>query len=230
MTRKSSFLDTAGAIAGIIFAVLLLFGLASVDPLREATDEELVQWWSESGNQRDTLISLFFMLASIPFFLFFLTSLRARLAAAERHGESLTNFVFAAGICFAAVVLVGDSARGVVAYSVKLGDEPLPGPDTLRYLTSLSTVMFGTVAMPLAAIMVGGASAIIVRTKVLGAWLGWAGLGVAAATIIAVVLLIGPFASPLLQLWVVAASIQLWRTREGGESRAPELVPSRAGA
>jgi hypothetical protein len=47
----------------------------------------------------------------------------------------------------------------------------------------------------------------------MGAWLGWAGLATAAVIVIFVVLLIGPWASPFLQLWTVAASFELWRTR-----------------
>ncbi len=218
--------DTAGALAGLAFAVLLLFGFATVDPLREATDQELNQWWSNSANQSDSVLSFLFILASVPCFLLFLSSLRARLATAEGGSAALSGFVFATGICFAAALLIGDSARGVIAYSVKFGNEPVPGPDTLRYLTSLSTVMVGVVAMPAAAISVGAASWLIVRTRALPRWLGFAGVIVVVGTAAAVATNVGAFASPLLQLWVVAAGFALWRTRNAVPAEARQVAPS----
>ena len=233
MNRQKYLSDTVGALAGLAFAVLLLFGFASVDPLREATDQELFDWWSSSSNVDDTVLSYFFILASVPCFLLFLASLRGRLSAAEGGQAALSGFIFATGICFAAALLIGDSARGVVAYSVKFGDEPLPGPDTLRYLTSLSTAMVGLVAMPAAAIAIGAASWLIVRTRALPVWLAVAGLIVVVGTTVAVAANAGPFASPLIQLWVVATGFELWRTRNvhaGAPDRASVTVSSPAGA
>jgi hypothetical protein len=233
MNRQNYLADTVGALAGLAFAVLLLLGFASVDPLREATDQELVEWWTTSSNLDATVFSFYFILASVPFFLLFLASLRGRLASAEGGSAPLTGFVFAAGICYAAAMLIGDSARGVVAHSVKFGDEPLPGPDTLRYLTSLTTVMVGMVAMPAAAITVGAASYLIGRTRTLPVWLATAGAVVVLGTAVAVAMNAGSFASPLIQLWVVAAGFELWRTRNAhgaADDRRPVSVGSPATA
>ena len=75
---------------------------------------------------------------------------------------------------------------------------------------------------PAFALMIEVASWIAIRTGALAAWLGWLGLVVATLSMILVVLLEGPIASPLLQIWVVAASIELFRTR----NRLPEGVPA----
>jgi len=206
--------DTVGAIAGVAFSVLLLAAFWSLDPLREAGDAELLAWWTNSANLRDSVLSMYFMLACVPCFLLFLVTLRGRLEAAEGEGASLSGFVFAAGLCFAAAVLVGGVARGVIAQSVKFGNEPLPGPDTWRYVTAFSMAIFGLVAMPAAALTVGAASWLIIRTRVMSVGLGWAGLGVAAAVAVATAFLVGPLVAPLIMLWVVAASFELWRTRE----------------
>jgi hypothetical protein len=228
MNRSHYLADTVGAVAGLAFAVLLLFGFASVDPLREATDQELVDWWTDSGNLDATAFSFFFILASVPFFLVFLASLRGRLASAEGGAAPLSAFVFATGLCFAIALLIGDSARGVVAYSVKFGEEPLPGPDTLRYLTSLSTAMVGLVAMPAAALAIAAASWLIARTRALPIWLAAAGAIATAGTAVAVALGAGAFASPLIQLWVVAAGFELWRTRDSARSSQRQPSPSPA--
>ncbi|MEX1103359.1 MAG: hypothetical protein WED87_03865, partial [Dehalococcoidia bacterium] len=67
--NRSQLSDTVGALAGLAFAVLLLFGFASVNPLREATDQELTAWWTTSSNLDDTVFSYFFILACVPCFL-----------------------------------------------------------------------------------------------------------------------------------------------------------------
>lgn len=230
MSRGKYLSDTIGAIAGVAFSVLLLAAFWSVDPLREASDSELLAWWANSANLRDTALSTYFMLACVPCFLLFLVTLRGRLQTAEGEGAALSGFVFAVGLCFAAAVLVGGAARGVIAQSVKFGDEPLPDPDTLRYMTALSTAIFALVAMPAVAITVGAASWLIIRSRVLSVWLGWAGLAVAAGVAVATAFLVGPFAAPLIMLWVVAASFELWRTREvGAVERQPDTLMTRTG-
>jgi hypothetical protein len=228
VNRNSLLPETLTALAGVAFALLLLFALASVDPLVEATDQELIDWWTDTGNQRATAISTYFFIGAAGCFLVFLAGLRARLAVAEGGAAALTGLAFAAGVCFTAVILVGDIGRGAIAHSVRFGDEPLPGPDTLRALTTFSQLMFGLVAMPLSAVIIAAASVVILRTRTMGAWLGWAGLATATVIAVFVVLLIGPWASPFLQLWTVAASFELWRTRHrvaGGLTEGAAPLP-----
>jgi hypothetical protein len=213
MNRTGYLPETLTALAGIAFAVLLLLAFSSVDPLLKATDEELIEWWSDTGNQRDGAFSMYFLLAAVPCFLVFLAGLRGRLAAAEGGAAPLASLVFAFGLCFGAVLVVGDIGRGAIAQSVRYGGEPLPGPDTLRTLTSFSALVIGLAAMPLVALTMATASMLILRTKALAAWLGWAGLTGAAVIMVFVGFLAGPWASPLLQLWIVATSFELWRTR-----------------
>lgn len=221
MNHTKCLSDTVGAIAGLAFSVLLLAAFWSLDPLRDASDAELVAWWTNSANLRDNVLSMYFMLACVPCFLLFLITLRGRLATAEGDGAPLSGFVLAAGLCFAAAVLIGGTARGLIAQSVKFSDEPLPGPDTLRYMTAFSMAIFGLVAMPAAAITVGAASWLIIRTRAMAAWLGWAGFVAAAIVAVATAFLMGPLVAPLIMLWVVAASFELWRTREVEANERP---------
>lgn len=234
MNRSGYLPDTLAAIAGVAFCVLLLLAFASVDPLVTATDQELTAWWSDAANQRDTAFSMYFLMASVPCFFVFLAGLRGRLAAAEGGTAPLSGLLFAFGIAFGAAALAGDIGRGAIGHSVRFGDEPLPGPETLRMLTTTSQLMVGMVAMPLAALTVVAASVLMLRTKAFAAWLGWSGLIVAAVILVFVALLAGPWASPLLQLWLVAASVELWRTRgrasvaESSRVAAPAVSASRA--
>lgn len=213
MNRSGYFPETVAAVAGVAFSILLLFAFASADPQVGVTDQELISHWSDPVNQRGMAVSMYCFIAAVPCFLVFLSALRVRLAAAEGGTAPLAGLVFALGIVFSAALLVVAITRGGIAHSVRFGDEPLPGVDTLRTFTTIPTLMVHLVAMPLAALTVASASWLIIRSGALASWLGWAGLGAAAIVAIFVAFLIGAWASPLLQLWVAAASFEIWRTR-----------------
>jgi len=200
----------SGAIAGVVFALLVFFSLTTVDPLREAGDTELLEWWSDEGNQQASYLSMYFRLLAIPFLLGFLVQFTSRLRTAE-GSEGWSSLVFSSGLIYAAMLGVSALARGVIAQSVSLGDEPLPGVDLLRFATEFAYQAFGLVAIPAAAIMVGAASVITLHTRAFSAWLGWIGILVAAASLVAVGLLVGALASPLLIIWVFAACFNLVR-------------------
>ena len=214
MNRSASLSSTLAALAGVGFAVLFFLSVFVADPLRQATDQELLAWWSDSGKLRETIISMYFLVLAAPLFLVFLAQLCRRLRSAGELAESWTGLVFGAGVAFASLLAVTAISRGVIAQSIRFSDEPIPGPDTLRYATELSGALFGMGAMPFAAITVAIASVIIVRTGVLARWLGWLGFVVAALTLALAALLIGGLAIPLITLWTVATSFVMWRTRD----------------
>ena len=213
MNRTSPFSSTLGALAGVAFAFFFFGSVWIAEPLGQATDQELLAWWSDSGKLRETFISMYFLVLAAPLFLVFLVHLCNRLRSAGQNAESWTGLVFGAGVAFSALLAVTAISRGVLAQSIRFSDEPIPGPDTLRYATELSGALFGMGAIPFAAITVAIASGIVVQTGVLARWLGWLGFVVAALTLALVVLLIGAFAIPLITLWVAAASFVMWRSR-----------------
>ncbi len=212
MNRSSPLSSTLGALAGVGFALLLFFSVFIVDPLRQATDLELVTWWSDSGKLRDTVISSYMFLLAAPLFLVFLAGLCRRLRSAGDTAADWTGLVFGSGVAFAALLAVTAMSRGVLAQSIRFSDEPIPGPDTLRYATALSQAAFGLGAVPFAAVTIAVASAIVVRTGVLARWLGWLGLVVTAGSLVLMGLLAGGFAIPLIVIWTIAASFLMWRS------------------
>ena len=212
MIRKEHLPDIAGATAGIAFAVSLFLSIASIDPLRGATDQELFEWWSDGGLRRDSIISMYLMFFAAPCFLVFVSVLRTRLRAPD--GESAwTGLVHGAGIAFATLLAVSAIVRGVVAQAVRFGDEPVPGPDTLRYATELQYVTYGLAAIPFVLIVITAPSIQILRMGILSRWIGWLGLSVTAVGLALTAAMVGPFATPLILLWVLAASAHLFRTR-----------------
>jgi hypothetical protein len=221
--------DAVGAIAGIAFCLLAFLATASFDPLTEATDAEVATWWADPANLRANVISMYLWLACVPCFLLFLTTIRGRLIAAEDGTAPMATFAFTTGVCFAVAVLMAAVSRGLIAQSVKFGDEPLPGPDTLRTITLLSMTTFALVAMPAAAITLAATSWLVVRGHVMASWVGWSGIIVAVAIVVATAFLVGPFTLPLLFLWITATSIELWRTQNSA-SLSDKRVDSRSAA
>lgn len=209
---------TLGAVAGAICALLLFASLAAVDPLREATDAELTDWWSSNSNLDDTLISMYTRLFAAPFLLVFLAQLRRVL---RTHGDGgWGDLVQSSGVVCAAMLALSALARGVTAQSVRFNDEPLPGVDTLRFVTELSIQAYAMAAIGSLAVAVGVTGIIVLRTRALPGWLGWVSLPFAAISLVAVPLQMGAFASPLLLLWLLATSFCLARSKSAEDEVA----------
>jgi hypothetical protein len=224
MPRSIRIADTLGAVAGIAFAVLLFVSVASVDPLRGASDQELQNWWADSGNRDSFVISMYAMLLACPLFLLFISRLRMRLRAADVSGWA--DVVFACGIVVTTALGICAVVRGVVPSSMRFDDEPLPGVDTLRFATSLTYTVWDLVFLFMA-VMVAIASVLVLVTHVQPRWLGWLGVPVTAGIVLLWVLHMAPIANPLVIIWVVANSVQLWRApvavAVGGPKWQPEV-------
>lgn len=226
MPRPGQVSDRIGAIAGIAFALLFFFGVFVADPLRGATDQELREAWTADGLRRDLLISMFLMLFASSCFLVFVSQLRARLRM-DGPESAWGDLLYGAGIVFVVTLSITAISRGLIAHTVRFGGEPLPGPDTLRYATGFSDAMFGLAAIPFATLAIAAASCMILQTRAMSRWVGWFGLGVTVLSLIAIVLQIGPLAIPLIVLWVIGASTQLFRAR-GTRAVPADTVPGMA--
>lgn len=212
-----------GALAGVAFVLLLFFSTTMLNVPSSVPDAELVDWWSDDANLTTVLVSTYLQIGAALCFLVFITALRGVSLRAEGGSGSLTTFAFAGGVLFAALLLVSDGPRGVIAIAVKLRDEPLPAVDLLRYMPQVGYVMIGTVGGAAAGVAVAANALLALRTSVLGRWLGVLGLICGIGTI-ALALVVGPFFIPVLLIWVVATSVALWRVK-GVESVPATSTP-----
>jgi hypothetical protein len=210
-TRTAS--GKIGALAGFAFAFLFLMGTAMLNIPLGASDQKLVAWWSDSGNQLTSVISMYsFVLAGLCF-LVFLVHLRSRLLAAEGGSGTLTTLVVAAGVVFVAMLFVAASSRGAIGYAMKgpANNESLPGPDTLRYMPQTGYAALGAGGLLAAAVAMATMSWLIVRTAVFGRWLAWLGVAGALVIVVANVALVGMAVIPAVLIWALATSVVLWR-------------------
>jgi hypothetical protein len=204
---------TLGALAGLAFAFLFFMGTAMLNIPHGVSDEKLVAWWSDSGNQLTAVVSMYsFVLAGLCF-LVFLMHLRSRLLAAEGGNGALTTLVVWSGVVFVAMLFVAAASRGVIGFAIKSpgDDESLPGADTLRYLPQTGYAVLGAGGLLAAAVAMATTSWLIVRTGVFGRWLAWVGAVAAILIVAANVALVGVIVIPAMLVWAAATSVAMWR-------------------
>ena len=135
-----------GSLAGVGFAIFFFVGVAMLEIPENATDQELVAWWSDSGNRTAAVVSMYLFVLAGLCFLIFLVALRSRLLAVEGGSGDLTALAVGSGLVFVSLLSVAAAARGVIGFAVEspANNEPLPGPDTLRYLPQIGYAITGT--------------------------------------------------------------------------------------
>jgi hypothetical protein len=227
MPRSSHLADRLGAVAGVAFVVLIFVSVAVADPQRGVSDQELQRWWADSGNRNSFVLSMYTLLLASPLFLVFVSRLRMRMRAADAAGW--VDTVFACGIVVATALGVCAVLRGVVASSVRFADEPLPGVDTLRFATDLAYSAWDLVIL-FVAVLVAVASILSLLTRALPRWLGWLGVPVVLGSAILLAAHSAPLAIPLLHIWVLATSVQLWRAPAAAPIGEPIWQPEVASA
>jgi len=202
-----------GALAGLAFSFFFFMGTAMLDLPRSVSDREMVAWWSESGHQRTTVVSMYFFVLAGLCFLVFLAKLRSRLLTAEGGNGELTSLAVASGAVFVAMLFVAGAARGGIGYAITspVGDESLPGADTLRYFPWIGYAALGAGGLLAAAVTMATTSWLILRTAVFGRWLAWLGGAAALVIVVANIALSGALVIPVMLVWTVAVSVALWR-------------------
>ena len=204
-----------GALAGAGFSLALFAGVAMLEIPRGASDTELVRWWSDSGNQHAAVVSMYLFAVAGLLFLVFLAGLRSHLLRAEQGTGQVTSLVVGAGTVFVAMVLVAGAMRGVIAFAVisPANGEPLPGPDTLRYVPQLGYAITGTGGLLAAALCIAGTSWLVATTGAFRRWVAWVGAAAVAVVVGAAALLSAVLAIPALLVWTLAVSAAMWKAR-----------------
>jgi hypothetical protein len=217
--------DILGAAAGIAFAILLFLSVASVDPQRGVTDQELQTWWADSGNRDGFVISMYLLLPACPLFLLFVSRLRIRLRTADTAGWADTVLAF--GIVVTTALGLCAVTRGVVARSVRFDSEPLPGVDTLRFATDLAYFSWD-LAILFVVVLTAIVSGLALVTRALPRWLGWLGVPVAVGSAVLLAGQSAPLAIPLFIVWVLAGSVHMLKSPAalpvGAPARQPEVA------
>lgn len=192
-------------VGGIVFAVLILVAILVAGDTGD-TNREILEYYADDGNRNQQFTSFILIGFGVLAFLVFLASLRTALLRAEGEPGTLTVVVFAAGVTFSALLLAANALFVGIAESTSDDDFQLD-PNLARLSENIGYTLFVS-ALAAAGVMIAAASILMIRTGILGAWVGWAGLVIALA-----LLAIGFAFVPLFGLiaWVFVVSVLLLR-------------------
>ena len=196
---------------GAISAVGLTVGVLLVSSIPvggdASTDEEIREFYDDSGDRALVVIGLYVTVASLILFAPFLVGLyrRSRIAEGDTGWASQTALVL--GASFAVLAMAGAAALAAVAGAISMAGEPSDLPDTgvARFIGHLGYALLLIAGGLAAAGFLAALSWVIVRTRWLPAWTGWLGFIAAALLLVAVIFV--PFAA--LPLWMLAVSAVL---------------------
>jgi magnesium-transporting ATPase (P-type) len=206
------------ALAGVLFVALFAVALALSGNTGD-NPSEVQQWYADDGNQTKQIVAWFLYVGSALAFLSFLGTLRDMLVRAEGGPGTLSALVFGPGLVFAALYVAGVSLFAAPASLADDSDFKLDPNSAQLFNNAGYFLLVGGVMV--ASILVLSTSTAALRTGILPAWLGWAGLIVAVAMIFAI------FFLPILVFaaWVLVVSLVMliaaWRVRGGAVPPPP---------
>jgi hypothetical protein len=199
--RLERFALLGGGLAAVLWVVSLIVLEGAGNPAGPTGGEEIAEFYRD--NRTPILIAATLHVLGGFLFLWFVAALRPVLAAAGAPSWLRT------------ATLVGGTAGGALMLAMTGGqstgattDTELLTPDTAIVFWRLAHGFFVAAEIALA-VFVGALSILALRRLVLPRWLGWFGL------VVTILLLIPPIGWAallfLLPLWLIAASVVLWR-------------------
>jgi hypothetical protein len=203
MQPQSSW-ERLAPLTGLIFVAIAVavFAIGGSTPGDHASVAKVTTFY---GKHHDKHMALSFILAlSIPFLLFFVSTLRHELRRAGGTGQ-LANASFAGGVLAA----VGFGVLAFVHYALADAADSAKTISTVQVLNVLDNTDFIPVADGMG-VLVLGAGMSAVRHGGLARWLGWAGVVIGVLTFTPA----GFFAFLASGLWIAIASILLVRARQ----------------
>lgn len=202
------------ALAGAIHAVLFLvsFWLVTHTPGANASDAELVAFYSGAEDRRPVLVGLYLMPFAGIAFIWFADALRVWGRGRIRRGHQfLSSMQFIAGILYVGLLFATSAAYTVTAASVEFSNSQVD-PTLARLFPEYGRALFYFFVLRMAAVFAFTTSNILMKAGILPKWLGWIGIAVG------VILLLTPSFSDWLALvfpvWILALSASVLLTAD----------------
>ena len=229
LRRAATITAVVGAAHAILFVVAYLL-LAGV-PGAEATDEEIIAYYSSPSASVPSLVGLYVMPFAAIAFMWFIVALRMWEAFSVRRESILfSNLQLVSGILYVAMLSVGAAAQGVLAASAAYATGPID-PVVARQFPQYGSTIMIVFAIRMAAIFVFTTSNIGRTSGTLPIWFARIGFAVGifmllSATLHPVLVLVFPTwllglsALMLIKARSIPRDVRLPDTQPGGVLRA----------
>lgn len=228
LRRAATITAAVGAVHAVLFVVayLLLSGVPGAD----ATDEEIIAYYSSASASVPSLVGLYVMPFAAIAFMWFIVALRMWEAFSVRRENILfSNLQLVSGILYVAMLSVGAAAQGVLAASAAYATGPID-PVVARQFPQYGSTIMIVFAIRMAAIFVFTTSNIGRTSSVLPKWFARIGFAVGvfmllSATLHPVLVLVFPTwmlglsALLLIRARLIPRDVQLPAAARGGVLR-----------
>ena len=192
----------AAAVAGIIFAALLITALVLLRVSAPPHTSEAGAWLASPGNRAELAVAL----NLVPFagiaFLWFIGVLRDRIG--DREDRFFATVFLGSGLLFVAMMFV---AAAVAGATIAAAGSRLPGADVLVLSRNVTGSLLNVYAMRRAAVFTLTTVNIARRTRIVSRWLIYAGL--ACAVVLLVGIGISPWVELVFPVWILALSLEI---------------------
>jgi hypothetical protein len=210
----------AAAVAGIIFAALLITALVLLRLSAPARTAAPGAWLSNPRSRAELAIAL----NLVPFagiaFLWFIGVLRDRIG--DREDRFFATVFLGSGLLFVAMLFVAAAVAGATIAAAGSG---LPGAGVLVLSRNVTASLLNVYAMRMAAVFTLTTVNIARRTRIVSPWLIYAGL--ACAVVLLIGIGISPWAELVFPVWILALSLEILVA--GGRAAADPRVSATAG-
>jgi hypothetical protein len=206
LRRAATITAGVGALHAILFVVA--FVLLGTLPGPEATDEEILAYYSSSSASLPSLVGLYVMPFAAIAFMWFIVALRMWEAYSVRREHMLqSNLQLVSGILYVAMLSVGAAAQGVLAASVAYASGPID-PFVARQFPQYGSTILIVFAIRMAAIFVFTTSSIGLSSGVLPRWFAYLGFATGAFMLVSATL--QPILVLVFPTWLLALSAILF--------------------
>lgn len=194
----------AAAIAGIIFAILLVAIFALIRSAVPGSPTEAGDWLAEDWRSAALGLNL------IPFagvaFLWFIGVLRDRLGAKE--DRFFATVFFGSSLLFLGMLFTAASLTGaLILIGSTVGPDKLAGTPTFYFARATAFILVNVYAAKVATVFMVSTSTVIIYTRIAPRWIALFGYA------LAVVLLVGSYFATwviiVLPLWVLLISVAI---------------------
>lgn len=207
---------------GVLFVILFVVGIGFLGggDLDVNNDQEVLDWYNDSGNQTLVVIGAYIWAVTAVVFLLFMNRIRAVIADAEGNAGLFAPAVWGAALVWVACFCVGTAAIAAIPGHLAFGDlDQISNADLARFLPQVGHGAIFLVGMFPLIFGLATVAVASMRHNVFASWFNWLTLACAF------VLLFTVFFFPLIALgvWAIAGSFALSKHQASAASYREQI-------